>query len=130
MDILHILNYPCFCNKPGFALNKTNFLVKRCKPPPTLPPCGRSEHSNMFTTRGPKGNHCYNSLEKTCLLLLKFYCLSFSNNLECLIISSTDRRLGAYPVMKQRNTQTAGEETVHYLHSYENYRDSWIPKSK
>lgn len=130
MDIPHILNCLCFCNKPGFALTKTDFPVKPRKPCLHCSYVAAVSIATCLQLEAREGIAGMPLWKKTCLSLLKFCCFSFSNNLECLRLSSPDRRLGAHPDVKHKTAQTVGEKTVRYLHGCESYRDSWTSKDK
>lgn len=121
---------PLPLSKFNLALEQSKFLTEASQTAPPLPPCDSGERSAEFAARARRWNHCRSSLWETRLLLLKFCCFDFSNNLECLSIPSLDKRLGVYPDIKQGTTQTAVRRTVHYLHGCERYYCSWTPISK
>lgn len=117
---------PLPLSKFNLALEQSKFLTEASQTAPPLPPCDSGERSAEFAARARRWNHCRSSLWETRLLLLKFCCFDFSNNLECLSIPSLDKSQVCIQTWNKKPFKQQWK-TVHYLHSCKNYWNSWTP---
>lgn len=91
MGIAHFLNCPCFCNKPGFALTKTNVPMKPHKPLLHCPRLAAASIATCLQLETRKGITTITLCKKHTYNCLSYVVLISSNNLECLSIPPLDK---------------------------------------